>query len=855
MQSLREYSRLNNLFILILLITFSSFSNAKVIKKIHIDDEKMQKLVKLKEGEEYSPEKGVETIKSLFKTGFFSNVEIFKIDNENDTIDINIKLTKRILFTKPIVKGKYKIKKKKITHFLNLNDIRGKEYNEDNFYNFILAFKDYLSTLGYPDAELEYNLKFLNENSEVEPIIFIHYGKPVVVGKVSTDCIILKNLLDLKKGDDFDTNQLNHDIKKSKALLVEEKYYNAKFTVETDVKNGTANININVLKGEKYNYKVENFKLSKDEEEKVFRFFKRGDLDKFSLNYIKKNLEHLAMVKGYFKPEFLVNLKGNSLTCNFLNPIRKKIDLITFNISIKVNTENYKFYNSLIEESIKQDILKILKEKGHENPIIKTSFDEKKKILHFDITEGELLKIGKVNINKQNDLKIDYLKNKITGMIYSQITIGKYINGIYNELKDKGFYDIEINSQKGEIKDNLITLNLDISTVKPKNLTDIYIYGLKNIEKETVMQFIKFKVGDIFRETDIDLVKERLYSSLYFSEINVDSFEFLENKLILFIKLKEKDLYSMSYGFGVNSDEGLRIFGKVKKNYLMNKNLTGTLFARNSTKKSQLYLSIAGRYGFLSTLYYIFDDKNDYRFSKIGWSTSYSFKYSNGKTLILGVDFKKSNLSNLNVPEEEIEKEHFPDYTGKLIGRFLMDRRDDILYPSKGYFLEIKAEPSYDFDLNSTYFKFTEKSAFYFGNFAISQTIGSIFSKNGDFRDTPIPERFFIGGANNLRISSFEKAGPLFSNGAPKGGEFLALITAEYRFNLTDDIGATIFIDVGNVWNDSSYAGFSTAIKDAGFGLWYRTPLGPIKLELAFNLDKDVFSTNKRLVFSIGHSF
>jgi len=855
MQFICASFRVKNLFFILFFVFYSFIVSSQVINRINIDDDNMRILLNIKVGEKFTPNMGVKTIKTLYRTGFYSNIKLLKNKNADGTIDITVKLTRKIVFTKPVIRGKHKVKQKKINHFLALNRIEDTEYNEKKFEEYLKLFNEYLHSLGFPDAELIYKLQLDKVNSEITLIIKINYGEPIIIKKINTNCKVLEKNLGLKVGEVFDENQLKHDIERSKIKLIEKKYYQAKFDKKIEISNKSAIITVNVNKGSIFNYNISHFSLTKQEKNKVFRFFKRGNLDKFSINYIKKNLEHIAMLKGYYNPKFSVKIKENSLYCDFINPQKKQIKKVFQESSFKLNLTEMKYYNALTKGIIYGKVNELLKSKGYNNSQINISFDTVKSNVYIKIKVGKTVTIDEIILNKPKNLDIDMLKELKQGSIYSESIINKFMAKLKNVLKQKGYYNFKLSFTKEKIDKDKVLLTINIVVAEPKFLKEIYIYGLKKIQKSTVLNFIKFKQGDIFRAQDIAVVKDRLYSSSYFSEVIIEVFETVGNDLILFIKLKEKKMYSISYGFGGNSDEGLRIFGSIKKSYLMNRNLTGTMFVRNSDKKSQLYLSINGRHGFLSTLYYIFDDKSEYQFSKIGLSTSYAFKYRNGKTLIAGVDFKKSNLNNVSVPEEEIEKEHFPNYTGKLFARFLLDKRDDILYPSKGFFLDLKFEPSYDFDFGAKYFKAMEKSAFYYKGFAFSQTIGTIFSKDSKFTKTPIPERFFSGGASTLRISSFEKAGPLFSNGTPKGGDFLALFTAEYRFMFTETIGGTVFVDIGNVWSDVKYASFESSVKDTGIGIWYKTPLGPIKLELAFNLDKDTFSTKKRLVFSIGHTF
>ena len=106
---------------------------------------------------------------------------------------------------------------------------------------------------------------------------------------------------------------------------------------------------------------------------------------------------------------------------------------------------------------------------------------------------------------------------------------------------------------------------------------------------------------------------------------------------------------------------------------------------------------------------------------------------------------------------------------------------------------------------------------------------------------TPIPERFFAGGSNSFRGERFDELGPKDpDSGNPVGGKALFLWNLELTFPFSSsfrNLYGTIFYDTGNVWTqrgDFSLASFRDAI---GCGLRYRTPLGPIRFELGWNLD------------------
>ena len=125
----------------------------------------------------------------------------------------------------------------------------------------------------------------------------------------------------------------------------------------------------------------------------------------------------------------------------------------------------------------------------------------------------------------------------------------------------------------------------------------------------------------------------------------------------------------------------------------------------------------------------------------------------------------------------------------------------------------------------------------------------------------PLPERFFGGGANSHRGFPYNQAGPrdigtpaassataTQPTGFPLGGNALFFNTFEFRFPLIgSNIGGVLFHDAGNVYRSFSDISFRSSQKNlqdfnymvhaAGFGIRYRTPIGPVRLDLAYSIN------------------
>ncbi len=118
----------------------------------------------------------------------------------------------------------------------------------------------------------------------------------------------------------------------------------------------------------------------------------------------------------------------------------------------------------------------------------------------------------------------------------------------------------------------------------------------------------------------------------------------------------------------------------------------------------------------------------------------------------------------------------------------------------------------------------------------------------------PLPERFFMGGSDSLRGFSINQAGPRDpGTGFPIGGNALFLNSLELRFSFAQDrLGLVLFHDMGNVYStirkmrllkfsQSSPTDFDYTVHAAGVGFLYKTPVGPLRFDVAYAINPTRF--------------
>jgi outer membrane protein assembly factor BamA len=219
---------------------------------------------------------------------------------------------------------------------------------------------------------------------------------------------------------------------------------------------------------------------------------------------------------------------------------------------------------------------------------------------------------------------------------------------------------------------------------------------------------------------------------------------------------------------------------------------------------------------------------------------------------------------------------------GLLSGTYIQDRRDDPTNATKGMFNSVDLSfASGWWGSQPDFFRFLGQNSTYHrvsGRVVFARTLQlGLMLPWGSFGDTagpvdpgdlgfnpdpgiPLSERFFSGGANSHRGFPINQAGPRDpETGFPIGGGAQFLNSMELRFPLRwQNMGGVLFHDAGNVYSKFgriSFRGnqrsvqsggltvfdFDYMVHAVGVGLRYRTPIGPVRLDVGYSLNPPRF--------------
>jgi outer membrane protein insertion porin family len=125
----------------------------------------------------------------------------------------------------------------------------------------------------------------------------------------------------------------------------------------------------------------------------------------------------------------------------------------------------------------------------------------------------------------------------------------------------------------------------------------------------------------------------------------------------------------------------------------------------------------------------------------------------------------------------------------------------------------------------------------------------------GSGDEVPIFERLFLGGSNNLRGFPFREVGPQDENGEPIGGQSMWRTTIEWTFPIVEKARGAVFYDTGFVNSSAWSFGFNHIASDIGVGIRLDLPIGPLRLDYGYPLQRDGYNGGGHFNFSVGYQF
>ena len=446
---------------------------------------------------------------------------------------------------------------------------------------------------------------------------------------------------------------------------------------------------------------------------------------------------------------------------------------------------------------------------------------------------------------------------------------------------------VDVKEQKGT-EPGMVVLDAEITQGPRVTISEILIRGNEKTRRKFIRNRLLLKPGDRF---DLELQQksfQQLYKTGLFSKVDLH-LEKQEgtDRWPLVVEVTEAPAKELYFEPGWGSYELLRLKAGFREKNLFG---TGRIFGLEATGsfKAQSLVATLSDPWFLNTdikadlpIYYSRREEPSFTRKDLGGSLLFSKKLTDRLSATGGYSFRMTDVSNIDPDIEAIDASTGYDYAS-IKGQATYDSRNDLFFPTRGKRGFFSAEYADSFLGSQITLTRLTGGMRYFIPLTQSTVLGMryqtglIVPGKDDF-NLPIPEKFFNGGENTVRSFKQSELGPKDADNNPIGGLAYNVINIELRQRLIGNLTGSLFFDYGNVSPNRSrdeqgkppYDSqseimsdtFSQYFKDfrmgVGFGLQYQLPVGPARVDFAFNPDRDSDRDEDFFVFhfSVGMAF
>jgi outer membrane protein insertion porin family len=419
----------------------------------------------------------------------------------------------------------------------------------------------------------------------------------------------------------------------------------------------------------------------------------------------------------------------------------------------------------------------------------------------------------------------------------------------------------------------------------------INISGNTRTRDKVIRRELRVQEGGLYSGSALARSVKNLNRLDYFEEVNVNDYKGSEdNKVVLDFEVKEKATGTLSFGMGYSSYENLFFTTSVSQNNFLGKGQSVSLQAQVGSSTQQVMFKYIEPYTFdipLTMGYTLYNWTREYDYydkDSIGGGVSASYPFFSEDMRLFGnYSYDRASIEDIaSDASDSIWALEGTNTTSSLTVGVTYDTRDKIYNATRGQDHLFSIEYA---GLGGTvgFTKFTLEGSWYiplFGPF-----VGLIHGEAGHIIENPdktLPdyERYHLGGINSIRGFDYYDVHLYDANGAVVGGKDMLQANVELQWHIlpTQGVLALLFFDAGQVFDDdyffdryeagededgdTIYAGINPASFDfnafretAGFGIRWLSPMGPIRLEYGWLLDRKEGEDSGKFEFSMSSAF
>jgi outer membrane protein insertion porin family len=868
----------------------------------------IRKNISIQPGEIFSQEKIRESIRQIYALKRFSQITV-----EGERVEGGVRLVFCPVQIKTI--SKIQITGTKAILADRVRDALAVNIGDQVPPNGMNALKQCVLKLyrdhGYPQVQVD--IRTIAESRIEQEILAvdIQEGEPSVIRTITfsgqtvfTEMTLLKKSR-LKPGRTFTFDGLEQGLERIKTLYAEKGYLNMEFTgrnLEYNTETGKADLQLTLTEGKPTILRFEgNTRINTKKLEGIVNIFTSEGLPEENLE------ENASAVVEYYQTEGFpfVNVtyrkteEENAFTITFAieegPQVRVQDILIEGNQAFSTkqlrklmftNTGGL-FSKGLYQEKVFQEDILAIKAFYRQNGYLEAevitvskefSSDQTQVSLSLVIQEGIQTRVADIRIlGESRETALKKIRKSLllkNGNPFTIDDITQSIDRIKEFYANQGHIKANVDVSTAFNTDNSqITVTFTITPGKTFYIGKISIQGVIRTKKVFITRELKVKEGDVYNPQKIKETVRRLhqlgfYDNVTFRRLDPKSDHPIQDMLLAVSETSAKDV---EFGVGYSTERELNGFVEYSDKNVFNFGGKGSARAELSVERPKITLQYHHPHLFTQDtnwLATVFDDiqKDNASFDieQRGGRLAIQHNFSSTFSTSLGYYFQQADPSNVSEYAMLSEFDTRVLNWGGLDARLSWDIRDDVIQTKKGGWTQLYIRTGNNaLGSEVDFFEVNAQSNWYlnpFRGYVLAFSLnGKMIEPTKSSEQVPIYARYFLGGESSVRGFPKYSIGPTAiadkGNKVNIGGDRMVRFNAELRFPIYSVLGGVIFYDAGANWLDAERFTSEDIRAAIGAGLRIATPVGPLRLDYGWKLDRQSGESAGEYYITIGSAF